>query len=301
MKRHELVNLAVFITLAGVLLFRVGSLWPEVPDEGAVWRRVVLGICAAVIIPGSGWVSQNFQRPSAGFLGRIYLVFALVSVVINGVGGRIFEMIVGLIWIPVFFSVIFLLGIHRWIDSVTHSPARRDVTARRVARYPQSSHGATAARLPSHLRRHEWVNIILGVGLSITAAFMTITRWLEIDDPEGVSLAAQWQSWVLAACIIVITVVATWSASNYWRPTADYVTIVYGILGAIAVVGYLVTERYFNALTIAIATPLLLILLRLPAVRTFLDDILGTSPDRGDSRTTTQGPNTRETGQTHTK
>ncbi|MCW4353179.1 hypothetical protein ONR57_07695 [Hoyosella sp. YIM 151337] len=270
MKRHELVNLAIFITLAGVMLFRVGSLWPDVPDAGAVWRRIGLGLCAAMIIPASGWVSQNFQRPSAGFLGRVYLAFVLLSIIIDAVTARYFEMIMGILWLPIFFGVIYLLRINRWIDTVTRSPSRA-VAIEKATRAVSSGARSVPGRLPARLNRHETVNVIVGVVLSITAAFMTITRWLEADYGDETSLAAQWQSWVLAGCFVVITVIAAWGASNYGRPTVDYVTIVYGTLGAVAVIGYLVTERFTNALTIAIATPLLLIILRLPTVRGWLE------------------------------
>ncbi|MBB3039888.1 hypothetical protein [Hoyosella altamirensis] len=280
MKRHELVNLAIFITLAGGLLFRVGSLWPEVPDDGALWRRIALGLCAAVIVPGSGWTSQHFQRSSAGFLGRVYLVFAVVSVIIDGVTARYFEMLIGIVWIPLFFGVIFLLGVHRWIDTLTRSPTHDQRNSHAPARIAEPESPPEPTRLPARLSRHEMANVVVGAVLSITAAFMTVTRWLEVDYSREESLAAQWQSWVLAACIVVITVVAAWGAGNYWRPTVDYITFVYGTLGAVAVVGYLVSERHLNALSIAVATPLLLIVLRVPAVRNRLESFTGNGPGR---------------------
>ncbi|GGC58967.1 hypothetical protein IEU95_06590 [Hoyosella rhizosphaerae] len=268
MKRNEVANLAAFLTFAGGLLFQFGALWSDVPSDSEIARRIVLVGCVAILIPAALLVSRHYQRSSARFIGTVYLGFAVTSVTMDIASHRLWEAGLGAIGTAMIFGAAFAFGVPEWINKVTQSP---DATGKAyIPAANATAPVATATMVPRTLRRHETINVVVAATLSITAAFMTITRWMEVSRPPDVSLGAHWQSWVLALCFVIITVVSTWSVRNYWRPTVPFISTVYASLGAVAVLGYIVNGRYATAASIIVATPILIMLANYPPARAYL-------------------------------
>ncbi|WP_149359776.1 hypothetical protein [Lolliginicoccus suaedae] len=269
MRRHEIVNLAAFLALAGGLCFHAALLWPEVPGSAGAWRRIGVLACVALIFPAMIWTARSYRGRSSRFLGRAYVTLAAAGVGVDLLAGRLWEALSSVLGVAVVLAAVLMLGIAPWIDRLTRSPGSApEKTVQASTGGIPDDPGIVAAR---HFSRREMINVIASTILTVTAALMTVTRWLELDRPDGASLGAYWQSWVLAVCIALITAISIWAARNYWRPTVPFLSVVYASLGAVAVLGYLMTANYMSAASITIATPLLIAIVQQQRFRAWVE------------------------------
>ncbi|MBD8505253.1 hypothetical protein HT102_01945 [Hoyosella sp. G463] len=276
MKRHEIVNLAAFLALAGGLCFHAALLWPEVPESWGAWRRIGVLACVLLLVPAAAWAARSYAGRSSRFLGRSYAVLAGAGIAVDLLAGRFWEALSSALGVAVILAAVLVLGIAPWIDRITRSPGSTSEDAA-VAR-TESVASAPAIVPARHLSRREMINVTASTILTVTAALMTVTRWLELDRPEGASLGAYWQSWVLVLCIAMITAVSVWSARNYWRLTVPFLAVLYASLGVVTVLGYLMTARYVNAASIAVATPILIALVHQRGIRAWIESHTESSP-----------------------
>ncbi|WP_278313037.1 hypothetical protein [Lolliginicoccus levis] len=271
MKRHEIVNLAAFLALAGGLCFHAALLWPDIPGSVGAWRRVGVLSCVALLVPAAIWAARSYRGRASRFLGRAYVMLAGAGIGIDLLAGRLWEALSSALGVVVVLTAILVLSVAPWIDRITRSPG--SAPAKAALENSALARSSEDIIVPTrHFSRREVINVIASTILTVTAALMTVTRWLDLDRPEGVSLGAYWQSWVLVSCIVTITAVSVWAARNYWRPTVPFLSTLYASLGMVAVLGYLMTADYVNAASIAIATPILIVLVHRPRIRAWIEN-----------------------------